>query len=581
MLGFETLKEIFTSSPVLAQWDPDRETQIETDASGYCSGGTLMQKDDEGFFRPVAYYSKRHSPAECNYEIYDKEMLAVIRALETWDAELRSVNSFRIITDHKNLEYFMTTRKLTERQMRWSLVLSKFNFTIAYRPGKSNDAADALSRRGQDFPEGEDDDRQRLRLHQLLKDEQVERQTAAPSTHVASTRLTLSAPASFEEQWEEAINEDERYQLAKECVKRGDRVFPKEAGFRVAIADCSVADDRLCYRERLWVPNSEELRTRILQTTHDSHLTGHPGKENMSAILRRKYFWPNMHTDVKRFVRNCHSCGAHTVWRDRKKGLLRPLPVPEQVWSEISMDYITDLPTTTRKNRHVLVIVDRLSKGTIFIPCKDLTGETLARKITKYYLPHHLLPTAITSDRGDQFVQGIWGHVCRLLGIEQRLSTAFHPETDGSTERMNQVLEEYLRHFGNYYQDDWDQNLPLAQAAVMTRDAASTGVSPFFLTHGYHPRTGSELTGIQLLRRLETRSKRPGMSSQNYSRYRTSAKQQWHTPNRSNKIPQIGNEIQHLFSAWAIKRGSTYVILRQTDQRRSWLSSTPSLPLLR
>jgi hypothetical protein len=154
------------------------------------------------------------------------------------------------------------------------------------------------------------------------------------------------------------------------------------------------------------------------------------------------------------------------------------------------MDYITELPETAHGNKHTLVIVDRLGKGAMFIPCPDLTGETLANLFVQRFVSQHLLPTAITSDRGDQFVQGVWAHICRILKIEQRLSTAYHPETDGQTERMNQTLEEYLRHFCTYYQDDWDAWLPLAEAAINTRTASSTGVSPFFLSHGYHPRLG-------------------------------------------------------------------------------------------
>ncbi len=494
--AFETLKEAFIAAPMLAQWDPDRETQIETDASGYCSGGTLSQKDDEGFFRPVAYYSKKHLPAECNYEIYDKEMLAIIRALENWRSELKSVPSFRILTDHKNLEYFMTTRKLTERQMRWSLALSEFNFSIAYRTGKTNHAADALSRRDQDMPT-DNDDRQQLRHHLLLPAARLEEGVLPPTVHAAPVQVVMSTPESLEELWNATVSQDTHYQQAKQSVAKQDKTFPKELGLKLSIGDCSIENNRLCYRGRYWVPNSEALRTRLLQTTHDSCLTGHPGKEGLGAIIRRKYFWPNFYRDVKQFVRNCHSCGAHTVWRDRKKGLLRPLPIPERIWSEISMDYITDLPPTARGNRHILVIVDRLSKGAIFIPCKDLTSETLSRKIIKHYLPHHLLPTAITSDRGDQFVHGVWSHICRILKIEQRLSTAFHPETNGSTERMNQTLEEYLRHFGNYFQDDWDHQLPLAQAAVMTREATSIGTSPFFTSHGYNPEIGNNLMDVE------------------------------------------------------------------------------------
>ncbi|KAH0829329.1 hypothetical protein FOPE_10886 [Fonsecaea pedrosoi] len=109
---------MFTTAPILILFDHERETILEVDASKWCVGGTLFQVDDEGVVRPYAFFLKKNCPAECNYEIYDKEMLAIIRCLEEWDAELRSVKKFEIRSDHKNLEYFMTVRKLTERQIR-------------------------------------------------------------------------------------------------------------------------------------------------------------------------------------------------------------------------------------------------------------------------------------------------------------------------------------------------------------------------------------------------------------------------------------------------------------------------------
>src|SRR5579871_836630 len=256
----------------------------------------------------------------------------------------------------------------------------------------------------------------------------------------------------------------------------------------------SRSNRNLCYRERLWVPNSEPLRTRLIQTSHDSVLTGHPGREGLLAILRRKYFWPGMDEQVRRFTRNCKSCGRNTVWRERRKGLLRPLPIPEQQWQELSMDYITDLPESNGYT-NILVITDRLGKGVIFAPCKDLSAKTLSDTFINEVFKHHGLPRAITSDRGSQLIKGLWQQVCKRLEIEQRISTAYHPETDGATERANQVLEEYLRHFTSYFQEDWVYWLPLAQIAVNSRDAASTGVSPFFLSHGYNPRLGD---GIDL-----------------------------------------------------------------------------------
>ena len=163
---FSKLKQIFVTVPLLFQFDNTRETVLETNASTWCIGGTLFQYID-GILRPCAYYSKKNSPAECNYEIYDKEMLAIIRCLEEWDAELRSVK-FEIRIDHKNLEYFMTVKKLTERQIKWSLILFKYDFVINYITGKSNERADALSRREQDVPEA-GDDRLEYKTAPLLK----------------------------------------------------------------------------------------------------------------------------------------------------------------------------------------------------------------------------------------------------------------------------------------------------------------------------------------------------------------------------------------------------------------------------
>ena len=111
------LKQLFISDLILAAFDPDRETVLETDASNWATGGVLSQYDDNGDLRPCAYFSRKNLPAECNYDIHDKELLAVIRCLEEWDAELRSVKSFTILTDHKNLEYFMKVRRLNEQQM--------------------------------------------------------------------------------------------------------------------------------------------------------------------------------------------------------------------------------------------------------------------------------------------------------------------------------------------------------------------------------------------------------------------------------------------------------------------------------
>ena len=141
------MKHLVTSAPVLRYYERSRPTVLETDSSDYVNGGVLSQADDEGVLHPVAFYSKNMVPAECNYEIYDKELLAIVRYLEHWRPELELTNiPIQIFTDHKSLEYFMQTKELTRRQARWAEKLAEYNFKIMYRTGKSNRKVDALTR---------------------------------------------------------------------------------------------------------------------------------------------------------------------------------------------------------------------------------------------------------------------------------------------------------------------------------------------------------------------------------------------------------------------------------------------------
>ena len=144
----DRLKTAFTTAPILAHFDFDRQIVVETDASDFVSAGVLSQYDDQGILHPVAYFSKKHSPAECNYEIYDKELMAIVRCFEEWRPHLEGAPTpVQVLSDHKNLEYFMSTKLLSRRQARWSEFLSRFDFQIIYRPGKQGGKPDALTRR--------------------------------------------------------------------------------------------------------------------------------------------------------------------------------------------------------------------------------------------------------------------------------------------------------------------------------------------------------------------------------------------------------------------------------------------------
>ena len=167
---FNTMKKAFTSDLILMHFDPDKKIVVETDASDFVSAGILSQYDEKDILRPVAYFSKKHNPAECNYEIYDKELMAIVRAFEEWRSELEgSAQPIDVISDHKNLEYFTSTKLLSRRQARWSEFLARFDYKIVYRPGRAGGKPDALTRRSGDLPEeGDETDERNSFQHQTI-----------------------------------------------------------------------------------------------------------------------------------------------------------------------------------------------------------------------------------------------------------------------------------------------------------------------------------------------------------------------------------------------------------------------------
>lgn len=501
--AFEQLKNKFISEPALAQWDPERETTLEADCSGYSLGGCLSQRDEQGLLRPVAYHSRRLTAAECNYVIHDKELLAIVDCLRVWDAELRgTAGAFIIYSDHKNLSYFMAIRRLTERQVRWSEELSRFRFRLVYREGAAMQRPDALSRREQDMPQGMTDERLVGRDIQLIRDEWVAPERRSPinisRVMIQGVELPQGAEVFMHEDlqsaWDAALEHDTDYPRLVKAVRDGARAFPPDIRtaegkqLSVSIAECELDEHGLLrFRDNIWIPEWEPLRTGLIQNTHDSFLTGHPGRDATIALLSRSYFWPGLYRMVRRFVRNCDVCGRKTVWRHRKKGLLKPLPVPERLWSELSIDFMINLPQENASDpSYLMVITDRLGKGVTLEPMTSMEASACAERFINSHWRFHGFPRAITSDRGTNWVGGFWRRLCELTGIEQRLSTAYHPETDGATERANQEVLDYLRAFVTYAQYDWAQLLPGAQLAINNRDTSTIGLSPFFIEHGYH-----------------------------------------------------------------------------------------------
>ena len=234
--------------------------------------------------------------------------------------------------------------------------------------------------------------------------------------------------------WDAAFQANHQYWKIRKAVMDGERRLSKGLGLPIMISKCSVdAAHRLRWHSQIWIPAFEPLQMRLIQSIHDSPFSGHPGRESTRELLTREYTWPGMTQDVRRFVRNCNTCGKSKSWREQKHGLLKPLPIPERIWSELSVDFIIGL-APNKDCTSIMVVIDRLSKSIIVVPMKETRTIDVAQTLLEHIFQHYVLPTAIVSDRGTQFVSMLWTEVCRLVKITRRLSTAFHPETDGATE---------------------------------------------------------------------------------------------------------------------------------------------------
>lgn len=484
------------------------------------------------------------TPAECNYMIYDKELLAIIRSFETWRPELTGAEKeIKVLTDHRNLEYFMTNKDLNRRQIRWAEMLSEFDFKIMYRPGKQGGKPDALTRRSQDLPAGIEDARNEYQHQVLLKEDQLDDRIKQDARLCVMTRaatrrrepepqtseifneqkktfiehekaLTEREEAIDSESEESTLNElediermineiyegDEVTKLIKKAKRANARKLPRELtkqGIKLALGDIEIQDDRVYYKTRLWIPQSDKLKLHLLKKHHEPPMQGHPGYRNMYSKLMENYYWENMKSDCRRYSTNCSICRRSKAYNTPKQGLLAPLPIPQRKWLDISLDFVTGLPECRRRNQvfeNILVIVDRLTKKKLYEPMTSMGTRDLLALRRRVFCCYGL-PNSIVSDRGSQLTAKLWKRICSRYGIKDKLSSAHHPETDGQTENANKVMKNYLRAYVRYAQDDWVDHLPDAEFAANNHVNVTTGMTPFFADHGYHPQTGCEPPG--------------------------------------------------------------------------------------
>ncbi|KAL0402639.1 UNVERIFIED_CONTAM: Transposon Ty3-I Gag-Pol polyprotein, partial [Sesamum latifolium] len=419
--SFEELKRRLTSAPILALPSGDGGYVVYTDASRQGLGCVLMQHG-----KVIAYASRQLRPHEMNYPTHDLELAAIVHA------------TFHIFTDHKSLKYIPTQKELNLRQRRWIELLKDYDCTIDYHPGKANIVADALSRKTVDQLAG-------------MICYNVEYLTALRAMNV-------------------------HFSVGGDLLLATMQVKPS---LKDKIKDAQDKD-----------PYLQKMKTKVQEGKNDQFVIQNDGtlmNENykMYRDLRPYYWWPTMKKDVAEFVAKCLTCQQVKAEHQAPAGKLHPLSIPEWKWEKITMDFVIGLPRTFRKHDAVWVIVDRLTKSAHFLPIRQNDSlDKLAELYVSEIVRLHGIPTSIVSDRDPRFTSHFWGSLHKALGTKLHFSTAFHPQTDGQSERTIQTLEDMMRACVIEFRGNWDDHLPLIEFAYNNSFHSSIGMAPYEALYG-------------------------------------------------------------------------------------------------
>ncbi|GJR36875.1 putative reverse transcriptase domain-containing protein [Tanacetum coccineum] len=414
--AFQLLKQKLCVAPILALPEGSDDFVVYCDASIKGLGAVLMQR-----MKVIAYASRQLKIHEKNYTTHDLELGAVVFALKIWRHYLYGTKCV-VFTDHKSLQHILDQKDLNMRQRRWIELLSDYDCEIRYHPGKANVVADALSRKERIEP---------LRVRALVM------------------TIGLDLPSQILEAQREAVKiENIEAEDIEGMLKKLE----------------ARADGTLCLDNRSWLPCYGDMRSLIMHESHKSKYSIHPGADKMYHDLKMLYWWPNMKADIATYVSKCLTCAKVKAEHQRPSGLLVQPDIPEWKWEKITMDFITKLPKMAAGYDLIWVIVDRLTKSAHFLPMKETDStEKLTRLYMREIVARHGIPVSIISDRDSHFTSRVWQSLHKALGTQLNLSTAYHPQTDGQSERTIQTLEDMLRACVIDFGNGWDRHLPLVE----------------------------------------------------------------------------------------------------------------------
>lgn len=437
--SFDLLKQALSSAPVLAVPDFTQQFCLETNASKDGVGAVLLQNG-----HPLAFISKPLGVRNQALSTYEKEYLAILLAIEQWRMYLQQ-SEFLIYTDQQALVHLNEQRLHTVWQQKVFTKLLGLSYRIVYKKGVDNSVADALSRR----------------------------------PHPTSDCMTVT---SCTPQWLEEVV------LGYQSDSMASDLITKLSVKADAVPHFTLVHGVLRYKNRIWLGTNVSLQYKVIAALHSSPLGGHSGIPVTLRKLKQFFAWPGLKKTVQTFVAGCTICQQAKPDRSRYPGLLQPLPVPSGAWQIITMDFIEGLPRSGKWNC-ILVVVDKFSKYSHFLGLSHpFTAVSVAKLFFSEIYRLHGLPTTIVSDRDKVFTSNFWRHLFKFAGVTLNMSSAYHPQTDGQSERVNQCIETFLRCFVHSCPSQWGQWLQLAEYWYNTSCHSALYMTPFKALYGYHLR---------------------------------------------------------------------------------------------
>jgi hypothetical protein len=544
---FQTIKAMCCRTPILRPIEhrKDKPTWIICDALAYGTGAMYGQGPTWQTCRLAGFMSKKFTDAQRNYCVFEQETLAILEALLKWENKLLGYR-IHVVTDHKALEFFKTQLRLSGRQTRWMEYLARFDFDIRYIKGELNKVADALSRYYEhdywtEVPEIQDYVNTDVRLdpdHDDLPKEhlfEVEEKVIESRVQDANAKKIQVEIRALRERVQERdmlaeiMSQNRNETLRSREVMTDDKPTVVESRVKGENLRKTMANDKMFeedilkgYEEDIFfrritkknkenplfrihnvlvwtqnrggeevlcIPSAKSIETtiwaRIVEQAHQ--VVGHFGSQRTSDYIRRWYWWPRIHSDVEKYCRSCEMCARSKGECRAPAGKLHPLPIATRPWESIGTDFIGPFLEVDGFN-YLWVVICRLSLMVHLIP---INTKTTATQLSSIYMREvvrlHGLPSSIVSDRDPKFMSKWWRELHRIMGTKLLMSTLFHPQTDGITERANRSIGQIFRAIIDPDQRDWVEKSPLIEFAINSSINSATGLAPFEINNGYMP----------------------------------------------------------------------------------------------